>query len=1050
MTTTLGQLLVNEALPEDLRESRHDLDKKSIHHLMNRLAERHPERYRETLKHLSDIGLEAGWGSGASVSLAHLGPSRAKAQYLAPVRTRIQQILNDHRLDDRTRNQQIIEAVLPHSEGLTRAVLEEARQERSPFHTQVASGGRGKAGDLNSLKGADLLATDAKNQLIPIPVLNNYSEGLTPAEWFASTFAQRRGAAEVKLATADAGFFGKKVANAAHRQVVTRERPDETRLPVGLPVSAQDPDNIGSVLAAPAGPYRAGEIITPQVQQALKDQGVEDILLHSPLTELTPDGGLSRWAAGKRDRHGLARIGDNIGITSAQTVSEKLSQGALHCLVAGTLVRMADWSVKPIEAIQVGEQVLGADREGRTFPVKVNHTFDNGVQPVRRYRFKVGSTREMIEIVATENHKVLCNVKKWSTPAQTLNGTLQVLPLGTVGRDFSGIRPAGFTATGLTYEPRAALLGALLGDGCFTEAVHGVYLSSADPLLVEHLGASLAAAGAEAVLHSTKKIYYRIRGQRSPSAARVADPVAPWLRQLGVYGKYAHEKVIPAECYSWDNQSIAALLGGLFATDGSVCRLGRSGVRLSFTSSSHRLVEQVRELLDWRFGIAATAITTDSARVSPVAKEDREYGIFYANHPMHSITINTAVAVGRFAQSISLIGVKRSRLADMLAGADMPVPSPWRPCPRQRDAAALGDAQVYDIEVDHPDHLFVLANGLIVSNSKHASLLGNRRMARAGQQYLNRLLDGSENFPEAGPLARLDGRVEEVRKAPQGGWEIRIGDQTHYAHEGVEPTVKPGDQVEAGDDLTDGVPHPRDLVQYRGLGEARRVYTQVLGEALRESGVPVGRRTIESNVAGLLNWARVTDPDGLGDAVVDDIVPANRLIHQYQARPDAKLSSPQLALGQYLEEPALHYTPGTRVTRKVAKELEKWKIKDVRVHHEAPGFEPHMERSVLSTYHDPDWQVRIQGFYTSDAFLDSLHRGGESDANSTSFIPALARGVGFGESLGTRGTYGSSKPLAPGRPPGPVLAPTIPVRAPMDPAPMDPSPDTSPLNPLPA
>jgi hypothetical protein len=36
--------------------------------------------------------------------------------------------------------------------------------------------------------------------------------------------------------------------------------------------------------------------------------------------------------------------------------------------------------------------------------------------------------------------------------------------------------------------------------------------------------------------------------------------------------------------------------------------------------------------------------------------------------------------------------------------------------------------ETIDIEVDHPDHLFLLANNLIVSNSKHGSGIGGKKV----------------------------------------------------------------------------------------------------------------------------------------------------------------------------------------------------------------------------------------------------------------------------------------------------------------------------------
>ena len=65
METTVGQLLVNESLPEDLRDYERVLDNKSIAALLQQVAEKYPDRYREVAKNLSDAGRDAAYTTGA-------------------------------------------------------------------------------------------------------------------------------------------------------------------------------------------------------------------------------------------------------------------------------------------------------------------------------------------------------------------------------------------------------------------------------------------------------------------------------------------------------------------------------------------------------------------------------------------------------------------------------------------------------------------------------------------------------------------------------------------------------------------------------------------------------------------------------------------------------------------------------------------------------------------------------------------------------------------------------------------------------------------------
>jgi len=554
-----------------------------------------------------------------SVNLSSLLPAKSKLAKVALLKAQVQAVLTDDSLGDEDRRQKISDILMPETEKLADEVYAETKQDpENPYVIMMESGARGKKSDISAMRGAELLTSDSSGKIIPVPLWNSYGEGFTPAEYFAASYAQRANSVTTKLATADAGYLSKRAILGAHRIVVTRDKPTGSRLQTGLPVDAKDRDNLGAVLARDVGQYKAGSIITSDMLDDWADDNIEEILIHSPMTELSEDGGISQWAAGRRTQSGLSPIGDNVGVASAQAIGEKVSQGSL---------------------------------------------------------------------------------------------------------------------------------------------------------------------------------------------------------------------------------------GG-----------------------------------------------------------------------------------------------------------------------------------------------------------KHRGTVSKKAM-RGGIEYLNRLLDAPENFPEAGPLADEDGVVKKIWKAPQGGMYMQVNDKQYYLNEGVDPIVKEGDTVEYGDDLSDGVPHPSELIQKRGMGEARRVYMGHLSEALQNSGAKVSRRNIEPVVAGLLNWAEVKNVDGIGDSVYGDTVPFNRLAYQYKPRPDAREDLLDSSVGRYLEEPALHYTPGTRITKKVAKRLKGYGIVKAMVHSDPPDFEPVMQRSALAVYNDPDWRTQLGGFYTSSAFQKSVERGAISDPASTSFIPAMGKPSVLGRHLKLTGKY---------------------------------------------
>ena len=240
--------------------------------------------------------------------------------------------------------------------------------------------------------------------------------------------------------------------------------------------------------------------------------------------------------------------------------------------------------------------------------------------------------------------------------------------------------------------------------------------------------------------------------------------------------------------------------------------------------------------------------------------------------------------------------------------------------------------------------------------------------------------------------ATVDGMVQRVEPAAAGGHYVTINDQKHYVGEGFDVKVKKGDQVEAGDMLSDGIPNPALITQYKGVGEGRRYFVNEFRKAMASSGIQGHRRNIELLARGLINHVQLTDE--MGDHAPDDIVPYSTLEHTYKPRTDHERLTPKKALGHYLERPVLHYTIGTKVRPSMLKDFEEFGVHELPVHKNPPPFQPHMVRGMYQLQHDPDWMTQMYGSGLKHSLLESTARGAVSEERGTSFIPSLATGTG--------------------------------------------------------
>jgi len=373
LSTTAGQFLINESLPPDLRDYNRVLDMKGIKKLFQDIAEKHPDNYKDITKKLFDIARTSAYETGGySFALEHLTKAKSAKAITEKIRQKVNAINMDNTLSKDEKEKKILETVLGEDENLTNAVYKESLEENNPIALQVKSGARGKPMNLRSLRGADLTYVDHRDRPIPIPILRSYSEGLSPAEYFAAAFGARKGIIDVKFATQDAGYFSKQLNQATHRLMVsaTDSETEPTNIR-GLPVDTNDSDNEGALLAYPVGGYPRNTVLTPKILNDLQNKGIDKLLVRSPLVGGPEDGGVYARDVGVRERGTLAPIGDMVGITASQALSEPLSQSQLSSKHSGGVAGAA----KGVSGFKLMDQLVQVPK---TFPGGATHAQIDG------------------------------------------------------------------------------------------------------------------------------------------------------------------------------------------------------------------------------------------------------------------------------------------------------------------------------------------------------------------------------------------------------------------------------------------------------------------------------------------------------------------------------------------------------------------------------------------------------------------------------------------------------------------------------------------------
>lgn len=332
MLTTVGQVLVNDALPPRFRDYERVMDSKGIESVLEEIAREAPEEYAAVTKRLMDVGNSAAYDTGTTIRLSDLRPSYDKRPLLQAIDIAEQQIRADKTLTDAQKSEMIEKLYDKANSRIMEETYNAELARKNQLALQVASKARGNKTQLAAFISTPGTYSDPSGKMVPMFIRHSFAEGLTPAEYWAGSFGARNGVVSTKTATAKGGAFGKLLSASANNQVVTEE---DCGTEGGLPVKVDDDDNIGAILARPAGGYEAGTIITKNVLSDLrKDKRHDEIVVRSPVTCGCKDGVCSK-CAGVRETGGLPPIGYNLGTNAASAFSERITQQGLNVKHSG-------------------------------------------------------------------------------------------------------------------------------------------------------------------------------------------------------------------------------------------------------------------------------------------------------------------------------------------------------------------------------------------------------------------------------------------------------------------------------------------------------------------------------------------------------------------------------------------------------------------------------------------------------------------------------------------------------------------------------------------
>ncbi len=216
---------------------------------------------------------------------------------------------------------------------------------------------------------------------------------------------------------------------------------------------------------------------------------------------------------------------------------------------------------------------------------QVAQVMANGVKPV--FRLVTASGRS---IEATANH-----------PFLTVNGWMRLDQIKP-GEHIATPRFIPVEGQRAWHEHEVIALGHLLAEGNLCHP-HSVYYYNQDQAEVDdfvNAAEQFANVRCSVKMHkNTWSVYARRAERESPPGIFI------WAQQLGLLGKTARDKEIPAEAFELNNQQLGLLISRMWQGDGHIDQTSRC---LFYATASERLAHQIQHLL-LRLGILSSIRT---------------------------------------------------------------------------------------------------------------------------------------------------------------------------------------------------------------------------------------------------------------------------------------------------------------------------------------------------------------------------------------------------------------------------------------------------------
>ncbi|MDO8589459.1 MAG: DNA-directed RNA polymerase subunit beta' [Armatimonadota bacterium] len=353
--TTVGKLIFNDALPEDMRYGDYMgvADKKTMSRLVADVHKRHgAEATIKLLDDMKKLGFDYSTRSGLTISMTDMDIPAKRELIVSQTEAAVAEKNRSYTrglITQFERKQQVLDLWTSASEQVAEAILENI-DPFNPIYMVTNSGARGSQRQITQLSGMRGLMSDPFGNLIEdLPIKSNFHEGLSVLEYFISTHGARKGLADTALRTADAGYLTRRLVDVAQDVIV---RGSDCGAAQGIRAGAiyEAGDELESLKDRIIGRcaledihvgkkrtplVKAGDMIDEDLAEQIEAAGIKTVAIRSPLTCELRQGICAKCYGRDLATGRLVEIGVAVGIIAAQSIGEPGTQLTMRTFHTG-------------------------------------------------------------------------------------------------------------------------------------------------------------------------------------------------------------------------------------------------------------------------------------------------------------------------------------------------------------------------------------------------------------------------------------------------------------------------------------------------------------------------------------------------------------------------------------------------------------------------------------------------------------------------------------------------------------------------------------------